>query len=111
MLLTKRAFIAIKLTGIKSKEHRMTSRKKVMDEIRRSASPLANKSYHPAQHLSQEPTRGRAERTLDEEALDGIVYTTKEADLTSSKPTIEKIMRYPDGGLAIRISIGDEVED
>ena len=45
-----------------------------MDEIRRTVAPLANSSSHTAQHLSQEPTRGRAERTLDEEALCEIIY-------------------------------------
>lgn len=69
MLLTNRAFIATKLTVIESKEHRMTNRKKSINDIRRTTAPLANSSSHTAQALSQEPTKGRAKRTLDEEVL------------------------------------------
>ena len=57
----------------------MTNRKKVMDEIRRTASPLANGGYHPAERLSQEPTVGRVKRTLDEDVLDDGIKALWEA--------------------------------
>ena len=81
----------------------MTARKKVIDEIKRIASSLANKSYHPAQHLSPEPTRGRAKRTLDKDALDGNIYAVREAILASREIVIERIIRHPDGGLTIEV--------
>ena len=72
-----------------------------MDEIRRIASPLTNKSYHPAQHLRQEPSRARAKRTLDEDALDDNVYTPREAILASREIIIKQIIHCPNGRIVI----------